>query len=215
MPFGPRIHFKKAAIVIHKSFSLFLACGAMLTMLPPASAADRVDYLKQIKPIFTEKCYSCHGVLKQESELRLETRALMLKGGASGGVIVPHHAEQSLLLERISADKDERMPPAGEGSALKPEEIALIKQWINQGAIAPEEEIPVAPQKHWAFQRIEKPTSADSIDGFLRVKRGEHSLKPQPPAKRSILIRRLYLDLIGLPPTRELESLKAETEGLA
>ncbi len=175
----------------------------MLTLLCPASAADQINYLKQIKPIFAEKCYSCHGVLKQESELRLETRGLMRKGGVSGPVIIPQHAKESLLVERISAGKDERMPPAGEGTALKPDEIALIREWIAQGAIAPPEKIPVAPQKHWAFQRIEKPTSADSVDGFLRVKRAEHSLKTQPPAERSILLRRLYLDLIGLPPTRE------------
>ncbi len=175
----------------------------LLTIVRPLAAADQIDYVKQIKPLFAEKCYACHGVLKQESELRLETRSLMLKGGASGPVIVPEHAEKSLIVERISTNPDERMPPAGEGTALKPDEIALIKRWIDQGAIAPAEKIPVAPQQHWAFLRIEKPTAADSIDGFLRVKRAEHSLKTQPPAERSILLRRLYLDLIGLPPTRD------------
>ena len=202
-PFDEQFQFGKALPVNPKFLPLFLACGMLVTIFRPASAADRVDYLKQIKPIFAEKCFSCHGVLKQESELRLETQSLMLKGGVSGPAIVPQHAEESLIVERISADEDERMPPAGEGTSLKPDEIALIKRWINQGAIAPEEKIPVAPQKHWAFQRIEKPKTANSIDEFLRVKRAEHSLKAQPRAERPILLRRLYLDLIGLPPTRE------------
>lgn len=167
------------------------------------NAAEKVDYLKHIKPLLTEKCYACHGVLKQESDLRLETRGLMLTGGFSGPAIVPGDVAQSLLLQRVSADKDERMPPDGEGSALKPKEIALLRSWIEQGAPAPAEKIPEGPKDHWAFQRVEKSTSAKSIDGFLAAKRKALSLKTQPPAERSVLIRRLYLDLIGLPPTRE------------
>lgn len=166
-------------------------------------AAEPVNYLKQIKPIFAEKCYSCHGVLKQESDLRLETLRLMLKGGASGAVIVPRNPTESLILQRVTANEDERMPPLGEGSALKTEELRLLRQWIEEGAKAPDEDIPVAPTEHWAFRPIVKPGSASSIDGFLEAKRESQGLKTQPPAERSILIRRLYLDLIGLPPTRE------------
>lgn len=184
-------------------FSILLGLVLLSSAFQDAAGAEKVDYVKHIKPLLAEKCYSCHGVLKQESDLRLETRGLILKGGASGPAIVPGEESQSLLLERVSADKDERMPPDGEGAALKPKEIALLRTWIEQGALAPEEKIPVAPQNHWAFQRIEKPKSAESIDGFLAAKRKTLSLKTQPPAERSVLIRRLYLDLIGLPPTRE------------
>ena len=82
--------------------ALLFAAGVGLCFAGTVSA-EPVDYIKQIKPILAEKCYSCHGVLKQESDLRLETRELMLKGGASGPVIVPGQPDKSLVLERVSA----------------------------------------------------------------------------------------------------------------
>ena len=172
-----------------------------------------VDYAKQIKPLLASKCYACHGVLKQEANLRLETRALLMTGGDSGAAIVPGDTDASLILERVTADEDDRMPPADEGAALKPEEIALLRAWIEQGAVAPDEEIPSAPNQHWAFQRIERPTlpyadgdatdSGNPIDRLLGARQAEKGLKPQSPAERSLLIRRLYLDLVGLPPSPE------------
>ena len=96
---------------------------------------DEVDYRTQIKPLLSEKCYSCHGALKQESELRLETRSLMIDGGDSGPAIQPGDPEQSLLIERISAEHaDGRMPPPEQGSPLTSDQIALVRQWIRQGA---------------------------------------------------------------------------------
>ncbi len=177
-----------------------------------ASADDKVDYVKQIKPILSAKCYSCHGALTQKAELRLETRALMLKGGDSGEVIVAGKADASLLIERITADEDERMPPPEEGGALKAEEIALIRTWINQGAESPQEEIPSDPREHWAFKkpvRADVPKVKDAewsrnpIDAFLAARHEELGLVPVKPAEKHILLRRVYLDLIGLPPTRE------------
>ncbi|WP_442505387.1 PSD1 and planctomycete cytochrome C domain-containing protein [Novipirellula sp. SH528] len=176
-----------------------------------ASLASGVDYLTQIKPILEGKCYSCHGVLKQEGDLRLETLPLMLESG----VIDPGDADTSLLIERIVAEPDDRMPPTEDGAALKPEEIALLRDWINEGAITPEEKIPVGPESHWAFQKIVRPglpglqsdnaseSSINPIDQWLDVKRREHGLQTTPLADRSIALRRLYLDLVGLPPTAE------------
>ena len=171
-------------------------------------ANEQVNYLTQIKPILESKCYACHGAIKQEGGLRLETRTLMLAGSDSGDLFQPGHGTDSLLVERIAAEEDYRMPPADEGAALKPEEIERIKNWIDQGAIAPEEEIPLGPQDHWAFKTIQKPdlpqtkTAYDNpIDTFLAAKREKHALQTQPEAQRSILLRRLYLDLTGLPPT--------------
>ena len=91
------------------------------------NATEKVDYLKEIKPIFAEKCYACHSALKQEGELRLETRNLMLKGGDTGAVIEPGRSDQSLLLQRIIAKEDEQLPPPEEGSRLSHHEIDLIK----------------------------------------------------------------------------------------
>ncbi|WP_339613407.1 DUF1553 domain-containing protein [uncultured Rubinisphaera sp.] len=196
-----------------------LIVGLFISFTAQCSLAGDIDYLTDIKPLLESKCYSCHGVLKQEAELRLETRVLMLQGGDSGSAIESGRPEASLLMERITDEEDSRMPPAEEGSALKHDEIELIRKWIKQGAVAPEESTPKPPTEHWAFRKIKKPDlpsqrslSSDNqtniishhpIDGLLELKRGELSLKTQPAAPRSILIRRVYLDLIGLPPTLE------------
>lgn len=170
-----------------------------------AHAGQDVSYESHIKPLLTHKCYSCHGALRQEAGLRLETRQLMIEGGDSGGVIVPGDAAVSLLIERVTGDEDSRMPPAEEGAALKPDEIELLTKWIAAGAPAPEEATPPAPTEHWAFQPIHKPalesTHRHPLDALLEKKREATGLIPQPAAARSIAIRRLYLDLIGLPPT--------------
>lgn len=191
----------------------YLTYAAFLFVVAVASAEDQIDYTTQIKPLLAEKCYSCHSALKQEAGLRLETRELMLEGGDSGPSLVSGDASKSLLIERLAADVDERMPPADAGARLKPAEVKLIAQWIAQGAKTPHEDIPEAPSAHWAFQRIEKPLVSKlevrsnvvhhPIDSLLDEQRQKHSLRTQPEAERSILIRRLYLDLIGLPPTRE------------
>lgn len=171
-------------------------------------AAPPVDYLTRVKPILSEKCYSCHGVLKQESELRLETRALMIAGGDSGEAIVPGRSDESSLLQRITASEFDRMPPADEGAALKADEIDVIRRWIDQGAMAPDEQVPLSPSDHWAFRKIERPDLPASrfdnaIDALLEAKRAARNLVAVEEAPRDLAIRRLYLDLIGLPPTPE------------
>ena len=110
-----------------------------------------INYLTQIKPLLAEKCYSCHGALKQESELRLETVDLMRSGGDSGPAIKPGNPADSLLLQRISSRDDDQMPPHGEGSPLKPDQIRLLEKWIDQGCNAPAEVVPVEPADHWAL----------------------------------------------------------------
>lgn len=169
-----------------------------------------VDYLKDVKPLLKEKCYSCHSVLKQEGGLRLDARQLILAGGESGAAIVPDHAADSLLIERITDDEFLRMPPAEEGAALKPDEIEVLRKWIDAGASAPDEQPAASPLEHWAFQKITPKSNHATltIDKILETKREQLRLRTQPAAPRSLLIRRLYLDLIGLPPT--LEQLKDE-----
>lgn len=172
--------------------------------------AENVDYLKEIKPIFAEKCYACHSALKQEAELRLETRELMLNGGDSGAILAPNKPDHSLLLKRIMAKEDEQMPPPEEGSRLSTHEIALIKTWIAQGAITPKEKIPGSPKEHWSFQPPVKgkvprnpsaSTTQNPIDAFLEEQRKQQALIVVEPASKRVLLRRVYLDLIGLPPT--------------
>jgi hypothetical protein len=191
-------------------YSLFLmVCTLSQIGTNHLAAEERIDYLTQIKPLLESKCYSCHSALKQEGEQRLETLSLMAKGGNSGPAVVAKEASESLILDRITADEDSRMPPAEDGAPLKPDEIALLRNWITQGATAPDEEIPLAPSEHWAFLKIEKPIVPSSteftnpIDIILAARRSQQGLKVQSQAERTILIRRLYLDLIGLSPSLE------------
>lgn len=176
-----------------------------------ANAAD-VDYLRDVKPILHERCFACHGALKQESGLRLDTGSLIRQGGDGGLVIEAGNAAASSLIERIAAaSDDERMPP--EGKPLTAAEIESLKKWIDAGAISPTDEKPDEdPAQHWAFQL---PTQRDlpqpkdlqwshnPVDAFIAAERDSRNLKTVPFVVRPLLLRRVYLDLIGLPPTRE------------
>lgn len=176
--------------------------------IPALGAATADSYLDQIKPILRERCYACHGALKQKGGLRLDTAERIHQGGKEGSALDLPHPELSRLLTRIThLDPEERMPP--EAEALKPAEIAAIRAWIVAGAPRPAtEREDDDPRDHWAFQRIERPplpagtVGENPIDAFLAQKREEHHLVTQSQeAERSLLLRRLYLDLIGLPPT--------------
>ena len=170
--------------------------------------ADEGVYLRDIKPIFRERCYACHGALKQESGLRLDTVAAMLSGGDSGPVITRGAPVTSLLLERIAADAtDERMPPEGEPLSL--EQIESIRTWIAGGAIAPEDELPEdAPTNHWAFQppvaanvpSVAGQQGGNPIDAFLAAQRDAHGHSVVGDVEKNLLTRRVYLDLVGFPP---------------
>ena len=180
--------------------------------------AEPIDYDKQIKPIFTSRCKACHGVLKQEGGLRLDTGALARKGSDSGKVIIPGKSAASPLLMRITSDDPaERMPQ--EGELLTAQQIAALHQWIDEGANSPADETAERdPREHWSFLLIVRPPVPhvsnagwvrNPIDAFIAANYERKGLSPQIEATRSELVRRLYLDLIGLPPT--LQQIK-ETE---
>ena len=188
---------------------------AIAINLPPltASAADAPDYLTQIKPLLRGRCFSCHGALKQESGLRLDTASFIQRGGDSGAAITKGKPGESLILSRVtSADPDVRMPPAQESEPLSEKQIALLRAWIDAGVPAPANEQPEAdPRKHWAFRPVKRPRvpkdkSAwvrNPIDAFLARRHHDNGLTPQKEASRTLLLRRLSFDLIGLPPTLE------------
>ncbi len=176
-------------------------------------AAD-VDYVRDIKPLLSHKCGACHGALRQEASLRLDAGTLILAGGDSGPVVAPGEAAASLLLERVAAeDPADRMPPEGEGEPLDAEQLALLTAWINQGAPYPADEaIPAEPAAHWAYQPVRRPDvpdvadpngSQNPVDAFIAEQYAAHGVAPVAEADRRTLLRRVYLDLIGLPPTRE------------
>jgi hypothetical protein len=181
-------------------------------------------YSKQIKPLLQERCYSCHGALKQKSGLRLDTVEAMRKGGSDGPAVVPGRPEKSLILQRVTAtDVADRMPPEHEGQPLSSQQVAILRDWIASGAIAPANEKPEAdPREHWAFRQITRPIVPTAVNGrwvnnpidaFIGQGHEAHQLKPQLAASSEILLRRLYLDLIGVPPSAdEIRAVKSGTD---
>src|SRR5438132_2184506 len=178
-----------------------------------APAADRADYLRDIKPILQARCYPCHGSLQQKAKLRLDTAELMRTGGKHGPAVVASKSGDSLLIERVTAsDGAERMPPETQGAPLSARQIALLKAWIDQGATAPREAIPEDPRKHWAYQTPVRPALPkvrnagwvrNPIDAFIPAEHAKRGLQRRPAAAKEVLLRRVSLDLIGVPPTRD------------
>jgi hypothetical protein len=192
-----------------------------LLLAPGPALAEPVDYVRQVKPILRDRCYACHGALRQKSGLRLDAASLLRQGGDSGPAVVPGKPDESVILDAVTGNGRPRMPPESEGTPLAARELALLKAWIEQGAKAPDEPVPEDPRKHWAFQvpvrplpprPVEPGRGRNPIDGFVAAAQEAHGLRPSPPADRETLLRRVYLDLVGLPPTRsELHAFLADT----
>ncbi len=176
--------------------------------------APAVDYVTQVKPLLRERCYSCHGTLKQESGLRLDSGALIRQGGDSGPIVLATDPSGSPLLERISAqDPGHRMPPIGK--PLSAEQIQLMREWVAAGSPSPADEQPEEdPRQHWAFRLPVRPTlpiiprpdwAYNPIDQLVYAVYDREQLTPAQDADPAVRLRRVYLDLIGLPPdTAEL-----------
>ena len=187
----------------------------LLVFAGPVWAAEEVDYLKDVKPLLSRRCSACHGSLKQQSSLRLDTAAAIRQGGDQGPAIVPGKSGESLLIQAVRGKDGWRMPPEGEGEPLKEDEIARLAAWIDAGAKAPDETPPADPRKHWSFQPPVRaavpPGAAHPVDAFLAADHARLGLKPLGAADKSLQLRRVYLDLIGLPPTRaELHAYLAD-----
>ncbi len=180
----------------------------------PAATGRKVDFVKDIQPIFHKTCYSCHGPEEQEAGLRLDQRQAAFDGGDNGPVIIPGKAEQSSLLHGLArlGDEDMAMPPDGEGTPLTKQQIALFRGWIAQGADWPKSADQVGTRRgadHWAYQPVQRPKlpakqkdawGTNPIDAFVLARLKREKIAPAPSASRNMLIRRLYLDLLGLPP---------------
>ncbi len=200
-------------------FILGASCCLYAATLLADDLADPVDYVQDVKPIFSRRCYSCHGALKQKNELRLDTAALALKGGSGGPAIVPGKSGESLLIDAVTgAEGVKLMPP--EGEPLTPDQIAKLRAWIDQGAKAPVEKVPEDPTRHWSYQppvRAPLPMvknaawTQNPVDAFVAAEHERRGLTASPPASKPVLLRRVYLDLIGLPPTRsEMQAFLAD-----
>ena len=187
--------------------------GCVLAIINPSPGAEPVDYVRDVRPILRQRCYSCHGALKQKSALRLDTAASIRKGGKRGPAIAVGRSAESVLVTAVTGRDGWRMPPEEEGAPLSEREIAILKQWIDQGAKAPQSEEPEQDSReHWAFRppvrrAIPKVPNTDwvrnPIDAFIAQEHQRRGLQPSPPAPKHVLLRRVTIDLTGLPPTRE------------
>ena len=179
--------------------ALLLAAGAM-----GAIADERVQFNRDVRPILAENCFPCHGpdISHRQADLRLDLREAALEAEA----IVPGKPDESALVERIfSVNASERMPPAKSNKHLSDRQKETLKRWIAQGADY---------QKHWSYEPPVKasiPAGENGVDVLVRKRLSEIGLNPSPEADRRTLIRRLYSDLIGLPPTPE-EAAEFETD---
>jgi hypothetical protein len=188
------------------------------TMLAPA----QVDFTRDVQPILRRNCYGCHGPAMQQSGFRLDDATLALKGGYSGAAILPGDSASSPLFHRISGAKGVPAMPPG-GKPLKPEDIATLKSWIDQGAVFPATLKSALPgnrpqSKHWAFQPVKRPAvptlegGRNEVDKFILARLAAEKITPSPEADKRILLRRVSLDLTGLPPTlEEINNFLADT----
>ncbi len=152
-----------------------------------------IDFNRDIRPILSDNCYYCHGPDEENNkgDLRLDRRDDAIEMGA----IVPGDVEKSELIYRIiTDDSDDLMPPEKSHKTLSKEEIQLLTQWVKDGA---------KYDQHWSYTRVEHPGENKSIDALIQEGLAAKGLKPSPLAAPETLIRRLYLDTLGLPPTPE------------
>ncbi|MCC6417899.1 MAG: PSD1 domain-containing protein [Gemmataceae bacterium] len=184
-----------------------LSCFLAL-LVTPAARADgppgKIEFNRDIRPILSDTCYTCHGPAQstRKADLRLDTRDGLF--GDLGGyrAVVPGKPGQSDLLRRVStAERSKKMPPPSSGRQLTPRQIELLRRWVEQGAVY---------QNHWSYippQRPSVPAVGDPswprnpIDHFLLARLDREGLRPSPEAPREALLRRVTLDLTGLPPT--------------
>ena len=197
------------------------ALQAEVPELPPASQLQ-IDFQQHVELLFKNQCHKCHGQALQLAGLRLDSREAALAGGYSGPVVIPGNSAESRLIHLVAGIDEKTVMPL-EGERLTPDQVGLLRAWIDQGApwtepTSAEREPAKEPatqrakvrQVHWAFilpKRPGPPRVRDEawvrnpIDSFVLARLEREGIRPSPEADRGTLIRRLNLDLIGLPPT--------------
>ncbi len=177
-----------------------------LSLLSASSCATALDFNRDVRPVLAQQCFSCHGMDDhgRRGKLRLDLPNAAYGSGKSGEVAIkPYQPDSSEVVKRIfSSNEDELMPPPHAKKVMSEREKAVIRQWIAEGA---------QYEAHWAYQPLRASVNPKaSIDFFIRQKLTEEKLEPAPEADAYALVRRLYLDLIGLPPTPEQADAFAE-----
>ena len=183
--------------------------------------AEESYYLRHVKPLLTAKCYACHGALKQQGGLRLDTSESLHRGGENGSPVVAGEPDESLLIQVVTGSAGFLMPPASDGAPLKAEEIDVLRRWIADGADGPEKEVPQSdPRQWWSYQPIARPElpaiqapnkGIAPIDIFLTAQKETLGLSTVAAADKATWLRRVTLDLTGLPPARhELQAFLSD-----
>ncbi len=198
-PVAPLPH--KSQMIRLSRCLMLLGTTALLVLLSVSSANAKVSFSNDIRPILSNNCFQCHGPdgKSLEADLRFDVRESVIDAEA----IVPGDPDKSPMIQHIlSDDPDERMPPLKTRKKITPGELKLLRQWITEGAVY---------ESHWSFLPISKPAvptekaggAGNEIDAFIRARLKQEGLKPTEVAKPHALLRRLALDLTGLPPTSE------------
>jgi mono/diheme cytochrome c family protein len=197
---------------------LLMFINAIVVLASQAYALEpiKVDYASQIKPILVKNCISCHGVEKQKGGLRLDAGASIIRGGNSGPILIPGKSNESKILHAVEGkDPETRMPPMPKALISK-EQSALIATWVDQGAFISKQDLAASvvvkktPSTHWSFQPLVKPIIPSDnssgwarapIDVFIYEQMCKEGLSPAKEADSLALLRRVYLDLTGIPPS--------------
>ena len=187
------------------------AGSASVRRAPKTEANQSAVFATSIRPILAERCYGCHGPGLQQNGLRVDSLAALLKGSESGPIVVAGHADKSRLMRRLMAQERPQMPYGG--PPLSADQIQTVRQWINAGAPGPDGTAPLPaskPLKHWSLVKPVTPPvpqvkeaawCRNPIDNFVLARLEREGLKPSPEATKAALLRRVYLDLTGLPPS--------------
>src|SRR5687768_17878450 len=168
-----------------------------------------VDFVRDVRPIFRDSCVSCHSAAKKKGQLRLDSRSAAMKGGMAGKAILPGKGAESPLVKLLEdPDPDARMPQ--KAPPLPKEKIDLLRRWIDQGAPWPDAaagEDAAAP--HWSY--LKPVAGRPGVDALLGAAQRARGVEPRPEAARTTLLRRVTIDLIGLPPTpAEIDAFQAD-----
>ena len=197
---------------MNRRISISLLLCAALPAPVRAEQNATVSFNRDVRPILSDKCFACHGPdeKKRDSKLRLDIREQAVKPAESGDTaIVPGKPEASQLIARVTTkDRDDRMPPSKTHKQVSSQEVETLRRWIAEGAVY---------QGHWAFIKPERPAlpfaTPNPIDAFIRARLQKEGLQPSPEAPRETLIRRVSLDLTGLPPSpEEVTAFTADAE---
>ena len=202
------------------AFGLSVAAGADLAKLPPV-ATGRIGFEKDVAPILENACVGCHGPKRAENGLRLDTADGARKGGDHGPAFVAGKSEGSLLVQVTAGIHAELAQMPKKGDKLTSAQIGTLRAWIDQGADWPATAKVDKAAHHWAFKAPVRPEvpgardvgrgTRDPIDAFIAARLAREGLKIAPPADKTTLLRRVHLDLVGLPPTQQWATASAPT----